>query len=185
MASGVKVIWTKEMDEFLKVNFLKMTNSQLATALGLKITVTRNRLRELGLKRIEMEYFTTDQLNYLIANYKTTGNVRMANYLNKHFPKGKPWTKKHIVKKLAYLKLKRTPEELDKINSFESSEGGLRNTIMQNSSSLNMHPTWLAQQIAWRNKSAQQEILNNHPELIEAKKQQILINRKIKNHGTK
>lgn len=185
MAGGVKTIWTNEMDSFLKENYQTMTNRQLADALGLTLTITKGRLYSLGLKRMEMEYFTPEQLNYLVNNYKTTGNVRMANYLNEHYPKNKPWTENHIVKKLGYLGLKRTIEEQAKINSFESGPGGLRFTIRKNSSSLNMHPSWVANQIAWRNKPLADEILKHHPELLEAKRQQILIKRKIKAHGTK
>lgn len=185
MASGVKTVWTDEMDSFLKDNYTVMTNRKLADALGLTLTITKMRLYHLGLKRMEMEYFTAEQLEYLVNNYQTTGNVRMANYLNEHHPKNKPWTENHIVKKLGYLGLKRTRAEQDKINSFESSPGGLRYTINKNSSSLNLHPSWVANQIAWRNKHLQREILEHHPELVTAKKQQILINRRIKAHGKK
>lgn len=182
MALGKKTIWTVEMDNFLKSNYQTLTNQQLATALGLKLTVTRNRLSQLGLKRFEMEYFTKEQLDYLLANYKTTGNVRIANYLNANLPKNKPWTENHIVKKMGYLGLKRSEEELELINSYESGPQGLRFTILKNSSSINLHPSWVAQRIAWRDKALQAEILK-HPELIDLKKNQILLNRKIKQNG--
>lgn len=184
MASGVKVIWQTEMDRFLIENYASSTNAQLADKLGLTLTITRNRLSFLGIKRFEQEYFTPQQLQYLIENYKTMGNQRIANNLQVLHPKIKPWTKNHVIKKMGYLGLKRTKQEYDNICSSESSVGGLRFTIKENSSSLNMHPRWIAQRIAWRNKDLENEVLR-HPELLEAKKQQLLINRKLKEHGTK
>ena len=111
MAVGKRTIWTEEMINFLKSNYMKMNNRQLAEALGLKITVTRLKLYELGYKRIEMEYWTEEQINTLKEKYKIWGDVEIAEYFNKHFPKKKGWTKKHIEKKRRYLNLKRTRDE--------------------------------------------------------------------------
>lgn len=175
------ITWTDDMTQFLKDNFWELTNQQLATALNLRLTKTRNKCRELGLKRIDMEYWTTEQIDFLISNYKIKGDVEIAEIFQIKFPKNKRWTKNHINKKRRYLKINRTIEEIKTIASINSKPGGNSFTIIKNSSSLNMHPTWIAQRIAWRDPELQQEILKNHPELISISKEILLLNRMIKN----
>jgi nitrate reductase alpha subunit len=157
-----------------------MTNHQLAKGLGLKLTVTRNKCRELGLKRIEMEYWTKEQVEYLAGHYKTTGDVELAAYFQKTWPKKKKWTKQHINKKRKYLKLLRTKAQQEAIITKNVSPGGNSHTITKNSSSINMHPSWVVQRMAWRDKELQQEILKNHPQLVETGKALILLKRAIK-----
>lgn len=53
-------VWTNEMISSLKENFYKKTNQQLAEMLGLRLTVTRNKCRELGLKRMMLEYWNDE-----------------------------------------------------------------------------------------------------------------------------
>jgi hypothetical protein len=171
--------WTPAMISFLKENFFSLTNQQLADALRLTLTVTRNKSSELGLKRIIMEYWTDDQVSYLVANYQTMGDVEIAEHFENVWPKKKRWIKQHICKKRKYLKLQRTENEVAKIRTKNSSLGGNAYTIDKNSSSLNMHPVWIAQRIAWRNKPLQKELLN-YPEIIEAKKNLIILSRLIK-----
>lgn len=48
--------WSEKELQFIKDNFFKMTNPNLAKALGLKLTSVRTKCLELGLKRIEMQY---------------------------------------------------------------------------------------------------------------------------------
>lgn len=101
--------------QFLKDNWNKMTNKELADKLGLKLTKTRNVLYSLGLKRMELEYWTEEQIKFLLENYKEIGDVELAEIFNEKWIKNKGWTKKHIEKKRRYLKLKRTAEELEEI----------------------------------------------------------------------
>jgi len=176
---GVKTIWTTEMDNFLRSNYQSKTNQQLAFTLGLKLTITRNRLRELGLKRMEMEYWNDEQIQYLKDNFQTTGDVEIAEYFQENYPKNKIWRKQHIRKKRGYLDLHRTKEEIFTIASMNAKPGGNSHTIDQNSSSKNMHPKWVAQQIAWRNKELQEEVLK-YPELIQLKRVQLDLARTIK-----
>lgn len=110
-----KIVFTEEQHAFLRQNFHKMTNKQLADALGLKMTRLRNELAKLGLKRMELEYFTQEQLGVILRNWKTKGDTEIADMLNEQFPKNKPWTKKHICKKRRYLGLIRDKEQLDAI----------------------------------------------------------------------
>lgn len=158
---------------------MQLTNPQLAKALGLRLTVTRNKMRELGLKRIEMEYWNEEMIIFLKENYKTIGDVEIAEIFQEKFPKNKPWRKQHIRKKRAYLNLHRTKKEIDDIISKNASEGGNSFTIKRNSSSINMHPSWVVQRMAWRDKEKQQQLLQ-HPHVIEMGKALILLNRAIK-----
>lgn len=110
-----KIELSKSEIKFLKDNFQTMTNQELANHLGLKLTKTRMVLYKLGLKRMKLEYWTDDQVDFLIKNYQTIGDVELAEIFNKKWHKEKGWTLKHIEKKRMYLKLKRTPEELENI----------------------------------------------------------------------
>lgn len=113
---GNKTQFTEQDVEFIQKNFYTMTNSQLAKALNMTLTVVRKKCYELGLKRMELEYWTVEQMDYLKANYKTIGDVELADYFNATWPKNKGWNKKHIEKKRRYLKFKRTPEEIKAIH---------------------------------------------------------------------
>ena len=175
-------VWTEEMKTFLTDNFFKMTNAQLAKALGLRLTVTRNKCSELGLRRMEMEYWTAEQVQYLRDNYKTKGNVELAEYFEKTWPKKKRWRKQHINKKRKYLDLHRTKKQQEVIIAKNSAPGGRSYTIDKNSSSTNMHPTWVAQQLAWRDKDAQKQLLQM-PEIIDAGREWIKLKRAIKKAG--
>lgn len=92
-----------------------MSNRELAIGLGCGLTVVRTKCYELGLKRMELEYWTEEQTDFLLANYKTKGDVELAEIFNDRWNKNKGWTKKHIEKKRKYLKLKRTEEEIHQI----------------------------------------------------------------------
>lgn len=107
-----EIDWSDEMKEFLVDNFFKMTNPELAKALGLKLTSVRTKCYQLGLKRMEQEYWDDDQVNFLIENYREMGDVEIAEIFNYVCPKDKKWTCKHIEKKRRYLKIKRTAEEI-------------------------------------------------------------------------
>lgn len=111
-----KITLTPEEIVFIQQNWNLKTNQELADALGLKITRMRAFLAELGLKRIEMEYWTEEQTSFLIHNYKKIGDCEMAEIFNSLWPKKKTWTKKHIEKKRRYLELKRTKVEQKKIH---------------------------------------------------------------------
>lgn len=112
-----KITFSPEDHAFIKKNWQRMTNPELATALGLNLTRLRNELRSLGLKRMELEYWTNEQVDFLRANFRELGDVELAEYFGSVWPKAKGWTHKHIEKKRKYLRLKRTPEEIAKIKA--------------------------------------------------------------------
>lgn len=121
--SGKKYDWSKKEINFLKRNFYKLSNKQLAKELNLSNTMLRTKCYELGLKRMDLEYWTDEQVKYLIENYKKIGDVEIAEIFDLVYPKNKSWTKKHIEKKRKYLKLKRTIEELVNIRERNKMNG--------------------------------------------------------------
>lgn len=117
------IIWSDDMISFLKENFNKKTNQQLADSLGLKLTVVRIKCYELGLKRMELEHWIEPQIDFLKQNYKSIGDTEIAEIFNSKYPKNKTWTKKHIEKKRRYLGLKRDAEDLKKIKQGWKEKG--------------------------------------------------------------
>lgn len=117
-----KIVFSDSDIAFLKSNFKSMTNKEIASALGLKITRVRTKAYELGLKRMQLEYWTPVQVQFLKDNYKTIGDTELAEIFDVKWFKQKGWTKNHIEKKRRYLNLKRTKHQLKKIK--------LRNTKM-------------------------------------------------------
>lgn len=112
-----KVVFSQEEHEFIRNNYEHMTNKELADALGKRLTRLRMEMYSLGLKRMELEYWTPEQVEYLKANYRTIGDTEIAQHFNVTYHKAKGWTKKHIEKKRRYLKLKRTGEEKKSIHA--------------------------------------------------------------------
>lgn len=117
-----KIVLEPHEKQFIKDNFYKMTNSELANALGLRLTKLREFAYAMGLKRMELEYWTEQQVDFLRKNYKEIGDTELAEIFEVKWFKAKGWTKKHIEKKRRYLKLKRTKAQQKKIQE--------RNTLM-------------------------------------------------------
>ena len=112
---GRKIIWTEDMLSYLRDNYATNTNWELADHLGIGIVATRMQLYSMGFKRMEMEYWTAEQVRFLRKNYVRIGDVELAEIFEKKWPKNKPWTLKHIEKKRVYLKLYRTPEQIEAV----------------------------------------------------------------------
>lgn len=104
-----------QIEDFLRSNYLSLSNQQLASALGLGLTTTRTMMYSLGLKRIEHEYWTPEEVNLLQANYQTVGDVELSEMLTDHSLTGKQWTNKMVWKKRVHLSLHRTPEQIEAI----------------------------------------------------------------------
>ena len=118
-----KILFSAEEFDFIKANFKVMTNAQIAKVLGQKITTVRTTAYSLGLKRMELEYWTPEMVQYLKDNYQLIGDVELAEFYENEWPKNKTWTKKHLEKKRRYLLLKRTPTELEAIRNRNTSQG--------------------------------------------------------------
>jgi hypothetical protein len=115
--------WTPQMIAFLKENYQDYTNKQLADSLGLKLTSVRMKLYELGYKRMDLEYWSIEQIKFLKSKYKTIGDTELAEIFNSKWKKNKGWNKKHIEKKRKQLNLKRTKEEINAINNKNIKSG--------------------------------------------------------------
>lgn len=118
-----KIELTKYQKNFIKMNYHKMTNSEMAKELGLKLTTFRMKIYELGYKRMDLEYWTPVQIRFLKLYYKQVGDTELANIFNKHFKKNKSWHKRHIEKKRRYLKLKRTEAQIKAIHQRNVDNG--------------------------------------------------------------
>lgn len=101
---------------FIRRNFKRFTNPVLASKLRTSICEIRKICYHLGLKRMKLEYFSPEQVKYLVRNYKAKGDVELAEIFQRKWPKQKGWTKKHIEKKRKYLNLQRTIWEIKAIH---------------------------------------------------------------------
>lgn len=106
-----RIVWEKWQINYLKKNFNTMTAQQLADGIGLKRTLVRMKYSELGLKKMELEYWIPEQVTYLRKYYRRFGDSDLADRFNEKWHKDKGWSKKHIEKKRRYLGLKRTEVE--------------------------------------------------------------------------
>jgi len=112
-----------EIKVFIKKNFKKYSSKQLGSLLHLKLSAIRHYCYELNLRRMELEYFTTSQTNYLKRHFKAIGDSELAEIFQKKWPKKKGWSKKHIEKKRKYLRLKRTPTQIKAIHIRNVNKG--------------------------------------------------------------
>jgi hypothetical protein len=118
-----KIILTDEQVMFIHDNFYSMTNQQIADALGLKITALRMKMYAMGLKRMELEYWTEEQIEILVNHFHYIGDKELAEIFDENYYKEKGWTRKHIEKKRRYMKLKRTEEMKRAIKEREVAKG--------------------------------------------------------------
>lgn len=117
------IVLEKWQQDFIRDNFFKLTNPQIAKAIGLNLTTTRKHCYRMGLKRMEMEYWCAVSVRFLRLYYRKIGDTELAEIFTKHFPKEKKWTKKHIDKKRRYLFLLRTDEEIAAIKQRNTDLG--------------------------------------------------------------
>ncbi|WP_264521184.1 hypothetical protein [Flavobacterium sp. N1994] len=118
-----KIDFSDDDIKFIEDNFKIMTNKKIADNLGLKPTRVRIKAYELGLKKIELEFWPVEAIQYLKSNFKSIGNKEIVKYFNSKYPKKKGWTTKHIDKKLSQLKLKRTLQDLYNIRERNRQNG--------------------------------------------------------------
>ena len=118
-----KILFSDNEIQFIKDNFATMTNQQIADRLGLKKTRVRMKAYELGLQRMQLEYWPVDAVDFLKSNYKLMGNLEIVRYFTIHFPKTKGWTTSHIDKKLEQLALKRNKQDFYNITERNRQNG--------------------------------------------------------------
>jgi hypothetical protein len=107
-----KTVFEDEDILFLQTHWHLYTNPELAKHLGCTLTILRNKLHAMGLKRMEMEYWTEEQIRFLKDNYSEIGDKEMAKIFESKWQKKKRWTEKHIRKKRCYLNLHRTEHQI-------------------------------------------------------------------------
>jgi len=152
-----KIELTADEIKFIKRNWKRLSNQQLADSLGLKLTRTRMFLYEMGLKRMELEYWTEEQISFLLDNYKEIGDVELAEIFNSKWVKNKGWTKKHIEKKRRYLKLKRTAVEIENIFLRNLEAGRFQECVKKRWETTGSNP--IATILFWRrNKHSEEKI---------------------------
>lgn len=115
--SGRPIVLTKAGEEFIRDNFSKLTNQQLADVFGVSLDKMRVILHGKRMLRMELEYWTDEQVQFLKDHYQCIGDKEMAHIFQLNWAKKKNWTLKHIEKKRKYLNLKRTKEEIDFIRA--------------------------------------------------------------------
>jgi hypothetical protein len=120
---GNGILWSTMMIQLIHQNYDSMTVIDLASALGVAVQSTRMKLYELGYKKMEMEYWTDQQVQFLMENYTMIGDVEMAEIFQVFWPKGKTWSHKHIEKKRKYLNLYRTEEQIAAVKQRNKDTG--------------------------------------------------------------
>lgn len=118
-----RVIWEQWQVDFIRDNFHAMTARQLSDATGMALKNVRIKYYGLGLKKMKMQYWTTEQVRFLEDNYSGTGDTELSEMFSHRWAKDKGWSKKHIEKKRRYLGLKRTPEEKKAIHKRNTGKG--------------------------------------------------------------
>lgn len=117
------IFWTQVMIRHIKKHYHSMTVMDLAASMNMKPTAVRHKCYELGLKKMEKELWTLDQVNFLKAYYQLLGDTEIAEVFEQLWPKQKTWKNKHIEKKRRYLRLKRSKSEIRAINLRNASLG--------------------------------------------------------------
>jgi hypothetical protein len=111
---------------FIRDHYQQFTNHQLSEKLRITISAVRTACRRLGLKRMELEYFTGEMVEFLKEQYTRIGDTELATIFQQKWPKQKGWTKKHIEKKRNYLHLSRTPDQIKAIHNRNVKAGCFR-----------------------------------------------------------
>jgi hypothetical protein len=175
--------WTPERNQFLRDHFFNMTNKQLADSLGLRLTVVRNQTRALGLKRYDYENWTAEEIQFLKDNYQVLGDMEIMEHMMANRPERSPMQRKAIRKKRKSLNLNRTPDQIKAIQARHVVPGGRSYTITKNSGSVVLSDTVVANYLSRDGVGINQDLkahILETPELINLKRQQILLKRKIK-----
>lgn len=111
--------WTVQDDEFLKQNFLEMSDDVLAVRLNKTVIAIRARRTFLHLQRFKMTAFSEEELVYLTTNFKHKSIRELAVELNR--------TPGSITQKCARLGLKKkndswTTDELSFLRTYATSK---------------------------------------------------------------
>lgn len=127
-----KIVFTPEQHQYLRENYLNLSNKELADALGLKLTRLRNELRVLGLKRMKLQFWTDEQISFLKENFRRIGETEMVEIFTKKYPKEKGWNTSQLQKKMKQLGLIRNKLDLYMIKERNRKRGSFGNINFKN-----------------------------------------------------
>lgn len=120
---ATKIILTDTQISFIKDNYNQLSNKELARHLNIKISILRPQLYALGLYRMQLEFWSEDEIALLVNNYQEMGDYELAEILQAVSPRQKGWTHKHIEKKRKHMGLHRSLQELAAIKKRNGSFG--------------------------------------------------------------
>ena len=177
-----KGLWTKDDVQFLRDNYLKLTNLQLAKALHKKLTSTRMKLIDLELIRQKRSpLWTESQVEFLKKNYHKCGDKELAEMMNRRWTRQTElWTKKRVCKKRELLGIKRTDEEVKAIIARNLSQKRF-NAVPEQAAYMN-HSQLLTDDYIVANclrisKLNREEVKKNHQSLIQYTRKRIAAQR--------
>ncbi len=187
-------LWTRDEVQLLRDNYLKMTNPQLAKLVHKKLTVTRNKLRELGLCRTKRpKAWTKTQEEFLRKHYTKMGDVEIAELMNRRWPrKDEVWTRKRMAKKRDILGLHRTQNQIQAILMRNKAQKRYTTQAMHEAYLLKLRrldDDYIVANCLRISKLNREEVKKNHTSLIEFTRQRIAHKRELKarkeaTHGT-
>ncbi len=122
-----RIEYVPDHEEFIRENFDKHTTRELAALLGFSLNYVRAKCHGMGLYRMELEYWTDEQIQFLVDNYQQIGDKELAEIFNAKWEKKKSWSFKHIEKKRKQRNLKRTKEQIDAIRDRNVEFGRFKN----------------------------------------------------------
>lgn len=120
---GDPVKLTGRQVAFIKNNWNKMSNADMARKFNVNFSTFSGKLHKLGLFRMHFEYWTDEQTEFLKNNYQTIGDKELAILFNGLWEKEKRWSFKHIEKKRKYLGLHRSKKEIITIKIRNTKRG--------------------------------------------------------------
>ena len=106
----------EEQKVFILENWDKHSHRKMAELVGVPETSYRMYVRELGLSKQKHKAWTEEEVQFLLDNYKTMGDMEIGQHLNR--------SNKSICKKRRYLKLKRTKRQASKIRKKNGQRKG-------------------------------------------------------------
>lgn len=179
--SGVKSEFSDSDILFIKSRINQLSNREISSHLGKTLTVVRNKIYELGLRRsARADEWTVDQIRFLTENYRQVGDVELGERMNLRFPDAsRKFGRKTIRKKRYLLGLHRSEQEIQAIVNDDAHKARC-NTILKNSGSLHYKDGWVALTLAGKNHTDQIPTFLRHPGLIELRRSQLKLNRELK-----
>lgn len=183
-----KIKWAKQEVVFLRENYLKMTNAQLAKTLQKPLSGLRHKMKRMGLVRFKIKFrWTEPQTKFLEGAYRKYGDVEISEMLNKRWPrKARPWTKKHVSKKRFLMGYVRTQEELEAIKkrNIEQKRFDIKTANLAYQTKLkNLTDDYIVANCLRISKVNREHVKKEHRQLINFTRQRILAKRQKKERG--